>query len=146
MTTVTAPFPKIKTLEAPNSLEVVTMKFLSVLSVLFLTLLIFGCGYSSNNGVRPSTANVATLAPDSENAGAAAFVLTVNGIGFAANSVVFFNAASVSTTYVNAQQLTANIQAADIATAGTISVYVNNPGTGQYATGVNSNSVPFTIN
>jgi hypothetical protein len=60
--------------------------------------------------------------------------------------VVYWNSASVSTTYVTAQQLTAKILAADIATSGTASVYVNNPGTGMYAMGVNSNAVNFTIN
>jgi hypothetical protein len=73
-------------------------------------------------------------------------MLTVNGTGFAGNSVVYWNSATVTTTFVNAQQVTASVQAADIATAGSAAVYVKNPGTGIYATGVNSNSVTFTIN
>jgi hypothetical protein len=73
-------------------------------------------------------------------------VLTVNGTGFASNSLVYWNSASVSTTDVTAQQVTAKILAANIATSGTASGYVNNPGTGIYAKGVNSTSVNFTIN
>jgi trimeric autotransporter adhesin len=121
---------------------------MKLLSVLLLMMLSFGCGgYGSGSGMRPATTpNISTLSPDSGNAGGGDFVLTVNGTGFAGNSVVYWNSASVSTTYVTAQQLTAKILAADIATSGTASVYVNNPGTGMYAMGVNSNAVNFTIN
>ncbi|MGA2978073.1 MAG: hypothetical protein ABSD76_00650 [Terriglobales bacterium] len=121
---------------------------MKLLSVLLLVTLSFGCGgYGSGSGMRPaSTPNISALSPDSAIAGGDDFVLTVNGTGFASNSVVYWNSASVSTTYVTAQQLTAKILAGDIATSGTASVYVNNPGTGMYATGVNSNSVNFTIN
>jgi IPT/TIG domain len=121
---------------------------MKLLSVLLLMMLSFGCGgYSSGSGMQPaSTPNISALLPDNANAGGGDLVLTVNGTGFASNSVVHWNSASVSTTYMTAQQLTAKILAADIATSGTASVYVNNPGTGIYAMGVNSNSVNFTIN
>jgi hypothetical protein len=120
---------------------------MKLLSVLLLMTLSFGCGgYNSGSGMQPaSTPNISTLLPDSENAGGGDFVLTVNGTGFASNSVVYWNLATVSTTYVTAQQVTANITAAEIATSGTASVYVKNPGTGIYAMGVNSNPVNFTI-
>jgi len=119
-----------------------------LLSVLLLMMLSFGCGgYGSGSGMQPaSTPTISALSPDGATAGGADFVLTANGTGFASNSVVYWNSANVSTTYVNAEQVTAKIPAADIATAGTASVYVNNPGTGMYAMGVNSNSVSFTIN
>jgi hypothetical protein len=121
---------------------------MKLLSVLLLIMLSFGCGgYSSGSGMQPSsTPNILTLSPPNTTAGGGDFVLTVNGTGFAGNSVVYWNSASVSTTYVSIQQLTAKILAADIATSGTVSVYVKNPGTGIYATGLNSNSVDFTIN
>ncbi len=121
---------------------------MKLLSVLLLMTLSFGCGgYGSGSGTQPaSTPNISALSPDSANAGGDDFVLTVNGTGFARDSVVYWKSASVSTTYVSTQQLTAKILAADTTTAGTVSVYVNNPGTGMYAMGVNSNSVNFTIN
>jgi hypothetical protein len=125
-------------------LEAVTMKSLSVFLLLMFSL---GCGgYGSGNGVKPTTPTIAALSPDSVNAGSSQFVLTVNGTGFANNSVVYWNAARVATTYMSAGQLTATVPATDIAAAGMVSVYVNSPGTGTYATGVNSNSVMFTIN
>jgi hypothetical protein len=121
---------------------------MKLLSVLLLMTLSFGCGgYSSGSGMQPaSTPNISAILPDSAIAGGGDFVLMVNGTGFASNSVVYWNSASVSTSYVSVQQLTAKILAADIATSGTVSVYVKNPGTGIYATGLNSNSVDFSIN
>jgi hypothetical protein len=120
---------------------------MKLLSVLLLMTLSFGCGgYNSSSGMQPaSTPNISNLLPDSENAGGGDFVLKVNGTGFASNSVVYWNSATISTNYVSAQQVTANIRAGEIATSGTVSVYVKNPGTGIYAMGVNSNSVSFTI-
>ena len=121
---------------------------MKLLSVLFLVMLSFGCGgYGSGNGMQPaSTTKITGLMPGNATAGGADFVLTVNGTGFASNSVVFWNSASVSTTYVSPQEVNANIPAADIADPGSATVYVNNPGTGRYAMGVNSNLVSFTIN
>jgi hypothetical protein len=144
MTSAAAPFSRITTLVEPTW-EAATMK---VLSVLLLTILSFGCGgYNSNNGMQPSsTPNISSVSPGSVNAGSSSFVLTVTGTGFASSSVVYWNSVTVSTTYVSAQELNANITAADVATSGTIEVYVKNPGTGIYAMGVNSNTVNFTIN
>src|ERR1700674_2483603 len=121
---------------------------MKLLSVLLLMTLSFGCGgYGSGSGMQPpSPASISGVMPDSANAGSGDLVLTVNGTGFASNSVVYWNSATVSTSYVTTQQLTANVPGAHIATPGTASVYVKNPGTGVYAMGVNSNSVNFTIN
>jgi len=82
-----------------------------------------------------------SLSPTSAIAGGAAFTLTVNGTGFVSTSVVKFNGAAKTTTFVNATQLTAAITAADIATAGTAPVTVTNP-----APGGTSNAVSFAIN
>jgi hypothetical protein len=125
-------------------LEAVTMKSLSVLLLLMVSL---GCGgYGAGSGMKPATPTIVTLSPDNVKMGSGDFVLTVNGSTFANNSVVYWNSARVVTTYMSTGQVTASIPAADIAASGTVSVYVNNPGTGTYATGVNSNSVAFTIN
>ncbi len=83
-----------------------------------------------------------SLSPTSATAGGAAFTLTVNGTGFVSTSVVKFNAAVKTTTFVNATQLTAAITAADIATAGTATVTVTNPVPG----GGTSGNLSFTIN
>ena len=83
-----------------------------------------------------------TLSPTSKIAGEASFTLTVNGGNFVEGlSVVRWNGADRSTTYVNSTQLTAAITAADIATAGTASVTVFNPAPG----GGTSNAQTFTV-
>ena len=74
---------------------------------------------------------VTSLSPTSATAGGAAFTLTVNGTGFVSTSVVKFNGAAKTTTFVSATQLTAAITAADIATAGTATVTVTNPAPGR---------------
>jgi len=51
----------------------------------------------------------------------------------------------LTTTVVSAEEVTAEIPASDIADAGTASVFVKNPGTGSYASGVDSNTVSFMI-
>jgi Domain of unknown function (DUF4082)/IPT/TIG domain/Glycosyl hydrolases family 16 len=81
------------------------------------------------------------LAPNSATAGGAAFTLTVNGTNFIANSVIRWNGADRSTTFVSATQLTATIPSADIAASGTAAITVFNPAPG----GANSNPQSFTI-
>jgi len=75
--------------------------------------------------------------------------LTVNGSNFASGAVVYWNGTTRTTTMtVAGTQLTAMIAAADIATAGTIPVYVRNPGgTGIYMNqgGQNSNMMNFMV-
>src|SRR6202040_2233467 len=83
-----------------------------------------------------------SLSPTSATAGGAAFTLTVNGTGFVSTSVVKFNGATKTTTFVTTTKLTASIIAADIATAGTATVTVTNPAPG----GGTSGTLSFTIN
>jgi hypothetical protein len=82
------------------------------------------------------------------DAGSAAFMLTVNGSGFASNSVVYWNGASRTTGHPAMNQLTANVEAADVASAGNVTVVVKTPTSTIYnQTGfVTSNSVTFTVN
>ena len=61
---------------------------------------------------------VGGISPGFANAGGAAFTLTVNGSEFVANSTVYWGTSALTTTYVNATQLTAQVPAADIATGG----------------------------
>jgi uncharacterized protein (TIGR03437 family) len=84
-----------------------------------------------------------SLNPSTVNAGSGAFTLTVNGTNFIASSVVRWNGADRATTFVSATQLTARINAADVASVGTASVTVFNPATNG---GGLSNALSFTIN
>ena len=92
-------------------------------------------------GTSNPTPTLASLSPNSVVAGSGAFTLTVNGTNFIRNSVVNFNGAARTTTYVSSTQLTAAILATDVATTGTAPVTVTNPTPG----GGTSNSLTFTI-
>ena len=88
------------------------------------------------DGGTPTLPSIASLSPNTATEGDAAFTLTLTGNAFAADSVVRWNGANRTTTYISTSQLTAQILAADIATPGMAQVSVFNPG----ATGGTGNS------
>jgi len=67
------------------------------------------------------------LSPRAAPIGGPAFTLTVDGVGFVPGSEVHWNGDPRPTTYLSAGQLSAQIEAADIATAQTAFVTVFNP-------------------
>ncbi|MGD0831747.1 MAG: chitobiase/beta-hexosaminidase C-terminal domain-containing protein [Terracidiphilus sp.] len=85
---------------------------------------------------------VSGISPSLINASSAAFTLTVNGSGFVANSAVYWGASALATTFVNATQLTAQVTAAEIASAETVAVMVQTPTPG----GGTSNGFQFEVN
>jgi hypothetical protein len=101
-----------------------------------------GLSGSSNLAVNNPAPILNTLSPTSTTAGSAAFVLTVNGTGFVGGSVVRFNGTDRTTTFVSSTQLTAQITAADVQTAGTFPITVITPAPG----GGTSAAVNFTVN
>ena len=91
-------------------------------------------------GVNPKPA-ITSLLPSSAITGSAGFTLTVYGTGFVSASVVDWAGSARTTTYVSATELSAIINAADIAKAGTFKVTVTSPAPGG-GTSVASN---FTV-
>lgn len=83
----------------------------------------------------------APLVPGVVTPGSATFTLTVNGTGFVSGATVYWNGNARTTTFVKSSQLTAQINGADVATAGTESVTVSNPAPG----GGFSNAVHFQV-
>ena len=81
------------------------------------------------------------LSPSTVSPGGAGITLTVNGANFSSGSVVKWSGQSLTTTFVNAHQLTASVPASDIANAGTATVKVFNPA----PAGGTSNPVLFEI-
>jgi hypothetical protein len=79
--------------------------------------------------------SLASLSPSSATAGSGDFTLTVSGSNFVNGSVVQVGGSSRNTAFVSSTQLTATIPAADVASAGTISITVVNsaPGGGTSA-------------
>ncbi len=100
---------------------------------------------SSSSGGPPPLPNpaptLASISPTTAIPGGGAFTLTVNGTNFVATSVLNWNGAARTTTFVSATQLTAQIPPADIATGGAASVTVVTPTPG----GGTSSAAQFTI-
>jgi uncharacterized protein (TIGR03437 family) len=83
--------------------------------------------------------SASSLSPSSWAPGGPAFTLTVAGTNFVSGAMVRWNGAALVTAFVSATQLTAAVPASLIASAGSASVTVVNPG------GATSAAVIFTI-
>ena len=79
------------------------------------------------------------LVPGQKAPGSATFTLTVNGSGFLSDAVVKWNGTALTTTFVKSSQITASVPAADLVTAGTATVTVNN------GSGPASNAAHFQV-
>jgi Putative Ig domain len=90
------------------------------------------------NNPAPTTTS---MSPSCATAGGPGFTLTVNGTNFVSTSTVRWNGTALTTTFVSSTQLTTTVPASFIASAGTASVTVVNPGPG----GGTSNGQTFTI-
>lgn len=84
---------------------------------------------------------IGSLSPAFTSAGGAAFTLTVNGSGFTAASTINWGSTALTTQYVSGVQLTAQVPASAIASAGTNAVTVQNPAPG----GGSSNAFQFEV-
>jgi hypothetical protein len=80
-----------------------------------------------------------SLSPAIKPAGSSAFALTVKGLGFTASSTVTWGSTALSTQYVSATELTAQVPASAIATTGTAALMVQTPSIGA------SNTLMFEI-
>ncbi len=89
----------------------------------------------------PATPTTTGISPTSANTGSPGITLTVNGANFFPSSVITWNGANRTTTFVSTTQLTAVIPATDLSAAGTVAVGVNTPGAA-----ASSNTQNFTIN
>jgi len=68
------------------------------------------------------------LVPTSVPPAGPGFTLTVKGTGFASGATVKWNGAALATTFVSGEKLTVTVPAANIASRGTASISVANPG------------------
>jgi len=83
-----------------------------------------------------------SLSPAGVTVGSAGLTLTVNGSGFVASSVVRWNGAARTTTFVSASQLRVALTASDLVTVGSVPVSVVTPAPG----GGTSGTMSFAIN
>lgn len=96
-------------------------------------------GITSNSlALTVAQANITSISPQTATAGSAGFTLTVNGSGFTASSVIYWNGTPLAMIGTSATALTASVPAGLLTTAGTASVTVTQ---GDFTT----NSVSFTI-
>jgi len=91
--------------------------------------------------VNPGLPTLSTLSPAYTSAGGAAFTLTITGAGFVSSSTIYWGATALPTTYASANQLTAQVTAAEIAAAGTAAVTVQTPSPG----GGTSSAMTFEV-
>lgn len=97
-----------------------------------LSITVSNPGTQSSNAVTinvlPNPAPVLTgIASSSAAVGGPAFTINVSGSNFVPSSVVQWNGSPRATTYVNSNQLTATITAADIQSPGNFNVTILNP-------------------
>jgi trimeric autotransporter adhesin len=124
------------------------MKSRLLLACLFV-LLLEACGGGGGRTATTSqpvsatnpTPSISNISPASAPRGSGAFTLTVDGANFIATSIVRWNGSDRTTALVSSTRLTAQITAADLATAGTATVTTFNPSPG----GGTSNNTTFTI-
>ena len=92
-------------------------------------------GGPSQNGLdftivaaQPGGRMITSFSPASANAGDKAFALTVNGNNFTVNDVVTWNGSVRATTFMSPTQVSAQINATDLAASGSASIAVNASG------------------
>jgi hypothetical protein len=93
-----------------------------------------------NTGANPKP-TLAGIWPSTLTAGGQNFILAVSGTNFVRGSIVNWKGGARSTNFISSTQVTADIPAADIASAGTPSITVTNPSPG----GGTSTPLTFTI-
>lgn len=84
--------------------------------------------------------NITSLSPNSSSIGGSAFTLSLTGVNFLPTSVVYIGTTPLTTTYVSGTGLTALVPASLLLSAGTFSITVFNPSTGE-----TSSPQPFTV-
>jgi len=84
---------------------------------------------------------ISNLSPAYEAAGSAKFTLTVNGSAFISASTVYWGNAALTTQFLSSTQLSAQIPATDISTAGITAITVQSPAPG----GGTSNTLQFEV-
>jgi hypothetical protein len=91
--------------------------------------LVGGCSeFNTNLSSQTSSSVLTFLSPASMAAGGQAFTLTANGAGFVSGAKILWNGSALTTTFVSPIQLTAAVPASNIATAGTVQVAIQIPG------------------
>ncbi len=123
-----------------------------VMGLILIALATSSCGSGNsdpaNHVQRDPAPSVLSIAPATATAGQSGFTLTVNGSGYATGSTVLWNGGTTPTTFVSSSQLTANILATDVASAGKAQIQVSDPSPGGLSSAIVlqiNNPVPALI-
>jgi trimeric autotransporter adhesin len=84
--------------------------------------------YNTNLSIQTSSSVLTFVSPSSATVGGQGFTITANGAGFVTGALILWNGAPLTTTLVSSSQLTAPVPASDLATAGTVQIAVQIPG------------------
>src|SRR5258708_4242671 len=121
----------------------------TALAVALVTIFaVSGCNDYGNTFQNNTGASIFSLSPSQISASSGDFVLTVNGSGFVAKTVVQWNGTTIPTTVTtnssgNVLSVTATVSAALVAKAGVATVSTLNPTSGPGNNG-SSNPIPST--
>jgi len=110
--------------------------------------------YNTNLSIQTSSSILTFVSPAAATVGGQGFTITANGSGFTTGALIMWNGTALTTTLVSSSQLTAPVPASNLATAGTVQVAVEIPGSAvsptqniySTTTSAISNVVLFTIN
>ena len=116
------------------------------ITILLATISFLACKKSDTvnpgGGVTPNPVPaIAAISPSSVTAGDPSFTMTITGTNFITGSTINWNGTALSTTYISATQLTANITDILVANPGSANITVVNGTPG----GGSSNTLVFTI-
>jgi hypothetical protein len=106
----------------------VSATLLQTVGMSFITVVNPGGSITSGATFTVAGPTLTTISPTSATAGAASLALTLTGTNFVTGSVASWNGSALPTTVTNATSATAQVSAAQLATAGTFVVVVTNPG------------------
>ncbi len=109
--------------------------------------------FNTNLSVQTASSTLTFVSPSTATVGGKGFTISATGTGFTTGALILWNGNPLTTTLVSGILLTAPVPASDLATAGTVQVAVEIPGSAQsptqniYATTTSavSNVVLFTI-
>src|SRR3974390_626502 len=110
--------------------------------------------YTTTLSVQTASSILTFVSPSTATVGAKGLTITANGSGFTTGALILWNGTALTTTLGSSLQLRAPGPYTDLATAGTVQVAVQIPGSAQSATQNVSNTttteisnvVLFTIN
>lgn len=123
-------------------------RFIVTVVLVVLGAMSLGCGGGSGGtvtGPQNPVPTIQAISPNSSQQGGPAFTLSVVGSNFISTSSVQWNGASLPTTFVSSQLITANVPASAVASSGSDPVTVVNPAPGGGASSALSFAVPCVI-